>query len=59
MNMKKTKVNLSVIIVAKNEEKKLPECLESVSEMLADLPAGRQGEIVLIDNDWLLPPEFS
>ncbi|MBN1168607.1 glycosyltransferase family 2 protein [Candidatus Woesebacteria bacterium] len=37
---------LSVIIIAKNEEKKLPDCLRSVK--WADLPA-QAGEIIVID----------
>lgn len=39
---------LSVVIATRNEEKNISCCLESVKEMLADLPA-QTGEIIVVD----------
>ena len=50
-NRKRDSIEVSVVIIVRNEEIKLPDCLRSVKKMLVGLPAGRQGEIVAIDNN--------
>lgn len=40
---------LSVVLATRNEEANIGACLESVSSLFADLPAGRQGDIVVVD----------
>lgn len=43
-----TKLKLSVVLATRNEEKNIALCLDSIKDLVDDLPAGRQ-EIIVMD----------
>jgi glycosyltransferase involved in cell wall biosynthesis len=44
-------MKLSIVLATRNEERNIGHCLESVKKIFADLPAGRQGEIIVVDEE--------
>lgn len=48
---KNKKIKLSVVLATRNEEKNIGRCLKSVKKLIEDLPAGRQGEIIVVDEN--------